>query len=87
MALDYFQEEAGYSEDSSTNSNIGSLQVKYRVNSFDLVSISICRSMDNDGSLDGDFTPAQMFIGFNSLESDSISLNVNSVFCQPPHSL
>ncbi len=73
IALDDFQGATSYAGDSSSKSRTGSLRVKYQADFFDLVSISTYRKMDNESSLDGDFTPAEMFIGFNAVESGSVS--------------
>ena len=71
--LDDFEISYNYIGKSSTKNNATSLRVNYELDQFDLVSVTTYRGLDNKGTLDGDFSPRELYVGFNFVESDSIS--------------
>jgi iron complex outermembrane recepter protein len=72
-SLDDFEASYNYSGESSSKNNTTSLRIKYEQDYFDLISVTGYRNMDNKSSLDADFTPSEMFLGFNAVESESIT--------------
>ena len=72
-SLDDFQISYNFIGKSSAKNNATSLRVNYELDQFDLVSVTTYRGLDNEGTLDGDFSPLELYVGFNCVESDSIS--------------
>ncbi len=73
LTADDFETATNFIGESSSKNQTASLRMNYELDDFDLVSITAYRDMDNNGSLDGDFTPAELYVGFNAVESESIS--------------
>ena len=71
--LDEFQIATNYKGQSTSKSNATSLRVKYEWDRFDLVSVTAYRDMDNENSLDGDFSASALYISINTIESESFS--------------
>ena len=65
-----------YNGESSSKSNATSLRVKYERDTFDLVSVTAYRDMDNTGSLDVDYTPLEMYFGYQNVTSESVTQEV-----------
>jgi len=74
--IDDFETSYNYIGKSSAKNNAASLRINYELDQFDLISVTAYRGLDNEGTLDGDFSPSQMYVGFNSVESDSITQEV-----------
>ncbi|MCG8632517.1 MAG: TonB-dependent receptor [Desulfobacterales bacterium] len=71
--LDDFQVGYNYLGESSSENATASLRVKYEWDTVDLVSVTALRYMDNESDLDADFTPKELYIGFNARESRSLT--------------
>jgi len=75
-----------YIGDSLAKTKTSMLKLDYAHDSFDFVSVTGYRNMDNSGTLDGDFTPSSFYGGLNEKNVDSInqefrlSSNENSLF-------
>ncbi len=76
IMLNEFEGTTNYSGEASAKSKAGSLRVRCKAELFELVSISAYRDMDNQNVLDADFTPLEVYNGFNSVTSDSISQEI-----------
>lgn len=70
-SLDDFQVGYDYIGKSKAESRNTSLRVKYEQDLFDLVSVTGYRGNEGDSTLDGDFTPADLAIGFNKHDADA----------------
>lgn len=73
FAIDDFETATNFIGESSSKNQTASLRMSYELDDFDLVSVTAYRDMDNESSLDADFTPSELFLGFNAVESESIS--------------
>ncbi len=73
FATDDFETATDFIGESSSKNQTTSLRMSYELDNFDLVSVTAYRDMDNESSLDADFMPSEMFLGFNAVESESIS--------------
>ena len=71
--LDDFEIGYDYSGKSSSKSNATSLRVRYERESFDFVSVTAYRDMDNTGWLDADYSPLEMYFGYQTVESENIT--------------
>ena len=71
--LDDFQGSTNYGGESTSESNATSLRVKYEWDHFDLVSVTAYRDMDNENSLDADFSPLTLYTTATDIESESFS--------------
>lgn len=74
--LDDFEAAYNYDGESSTENQTTSLRAKYDGNMVDLVSITALRNMDNASTMDGDFTPSDLYVGFNAWKSESLSQEI-----------
>ncbi|WP_321494065.1 TonB-dependent siderophore receptor [uncultured Desulfobacter sp.] len=72
-SLDEFQISTNYKGQSTSKSNASSLRVKYEWDRIDLVSITAYRDMDNENSLDGDFSASALYTSINTVESESFT--------------
>ncbi|UZJ40693.1 TonB-dependent receptor [Prosthecochloris sp. SCSIO W1101] len=73
LAIDDFETATNFIGESSSKNQTTSLRMSYELDNFDLVAVTAYRNMDNESSLDADFTPRELYLGFNSVESESIS--------------
>ena len=71
--LDDFEIGYDYSAESSSKTNSTSLRVKYEQDSFDLISVTAYRDMDNFGGVDPDYTPLKLYFGYQEVESQTIT--------------
>ncbi|AXH08779.1 hypothetical protein CP960_05445 [Malaciobacter halophilus] len=72
-SLDEFESSFNYKGDSQAKTKTSVLKFDYSAQDYDFISITSYRDMDNQSTLDGDFSPSKNFIGFNSRELDSLS--------------
>lgn len=73
FAIDDFETATDFIGESSSKNQTTSLRTSYELDSFDLVSVTAYRNMDNESTLDADFTPGELYLGFNAVESESFS--------------
>ena len=73
FAIDDFETATNFIGESSSKNRTTSLRMSYELDNFDLVSITAYRDMDNESTLDADFTPSELYLGFNAVESESFS--------------
>jgi iron complex outermembrane receptor protein len=71
--LSDFEASFNYSGESSSKSNTTSLRIKYEQDHFDLVSVTAYRDMDNEGSLDGDYSPYELYTATNFAATESMT--------------
>ncbi|WP_324171091.1 TonB-dependent receptor [Sulfurimonas sp.] len=72
-SLKDFQSSFSYNGESSSETKTFLLKMKYKQNNYDLISITGYRDMNNESTLDGDFSPAKNYLGFNARDLSSIS--------------
>ncbi|MCG8548950.1 MAG: TonB-dependent receptor [Desulfobacterales bacterium] len=72
-SLGKFQAAVNHEGKSITEDDLAALRIKYGLGNMDLVSITGYRSNDNDLTLDGDFTPKQLTVGFNTRKSHALT--------------
>jgi len=68
-----FESAFSYNGKSSSKTNTALAKINYTKDKYNFVSITGYRDMDNEGTLDGDFTPMKGAIGFNEREAESIN--------------
>lgn len=71
--LNDFESSFNHKGTSSSKNKTAVVKVNYRKNKYDLVSVTAYRNMDNESTMDGDFTPTAKYLGFNERESSSIN--------------
>ena len=71
--LDDFQISYNFPGESSSKNNTTSLRIKNERDYFDLVSVTAYRNMHNEGTLDGDYSLNELYVGFCDVQSESIT--------------
>jgi len=84
--IDDFETSFNYKGDGFSKTNMQVLKLKYNFDNFDFIGITSHRKLDNKNTMDGDLSPAEIFIGINQRDSKSfnqefrISNNKNNSF-------
>lgn len=78
--IDKFEIANDFSGESNSKYKHINLKTTYDFNNYNFTSVTSYRDGENDGTLDGDFTPAPIFIGFNENKSKTFEqeLRLNS---------
>lgn len=72
-SLGDFESAFNYKGKSSSESQTFALKVSKEFGSFDIISVTAYREMDNSSTLDADFTQSALYLGFNEVETDSVT--------------
>ncbi len=78
-SLGDFEIAKNYEGESKSQDILSSLKVKYEMDALDIIAVTGLRSNDNKLTLDGDATPAPMFIGFNSNDATAFTQEVRFI--------
>ncbi len=77
--IDDFETAFNYFGESSSDNILSALRIKGEFAYFDIVSVTGYRNNDNEFTMDGDYTPQPLYIGFASRQTEALTQEIRFV--------